>query len=65
MQVSSVAGVDVYMHYNDEFARSDVFDHYRVVDIGSPSYWNVAQVYEFRGRVPQPTWLLPPRIAAL
>ena len=53
------------MHYKDEFARSDVFDHYRVVDIGSPSYWNVAQVYEFRGRVPQPTWLLPPRIAAL
>ena len=53
------------MHYKDDFARSDVFDHYRVLDIWEPCFYNVARRYERRGRAQQPTWLLAPRISAM
>ena len=45
--------------------RFRTFDHYSVLDIWEPSFYNVARQYQHRGRVEQPHWLVAPRIASL
>ena len=65
VQVSWFAGVDCYVHYKHEFSRCYVFDHYSVLDIWQPTYFNVARNYVYRGRAEHLSWLLPPRISAM
>ena len=60
-----LGGVDCYVHYKEEMSRKWTFDHYSVLDIWEPSFYNVAKQYQHRGRVEQPHWLVAPRIASL
>ena len=51
--------VDCYVHYKEQMSRKWCFEHYSVLDIWDPTYYNVAKDYRYRGRVDNPEWLFP------
>ena len=57
--------VDCFVHYNHEMSRGWTFDHYKVLDIWDPAYYNVGKNYVYQGRVSNPHWLTMPRTACL